>query len=216
MGKFIDLTGQRFGRLTVIQRAENKGVITRWLCECDCGNEKVIRAQDLKEGKTQSCGCLRSELVSERNYVHGHSEERIHNIWRGMKKRCLNPKSKSYKDYGARGIRICDEWLNDFQAFYDWAIANGYSDSLSIDRIDNDGNYRPSNCRWADRKTQNINQGGRKNNKLGLRGVHFDKNSQKYRATIVKDGIQITLGSFNSAEDAIKARKEAEEKYYKQ
>lgn len=154
MPKLIDLASMRFGRLVVVSRAENVGRTTRWNCLCDCGNLVIVRQPDLKARKTQSCGCLHREQLAERNTVHGLSKTKLCDIWRSMKDRCNNPKNRAYKNYGGRGISICNEWLTDFKAFYDWAMANGYGDNKSIDRINVNGNYEPENCRWTDYKTQ--------------------------------------------------------------
>ncbi len=159
MGKLIDLTGRRFGRLTVVGRGglEMNGAI-RWVCKCDCGQGVSVRGEALRKGITQSCGCLHSESVAARSTTHGLRKTRLYRIWANMKDRCLNRNTRSYSYYGGRGITICEEWKNDFQAFYDWAMANGYRDDLSIDRIDNDKGYSPNNCRWATHSEQMYNR----------------------------------------------------------
>jgi len=157
--KPIDLTGKRFGRLTVVERAENnRHKKPQWRVRCDCGNEKIVLGLSLANGDTQSCGCLNSELSSERNSTHGDSRvgkrTRLYRIWTDMKRRTDYPKNTNYKHYGGRGITVCDEWKKDFAAFRDWAKSHGYDDSLSIDRIDNNGSYEASNCRWVPWKKQ--------------------------------------------------------------
>lgn len=164
MSAVKDLTGQRFGRLTVIRReGSDKRGNAVWLCRCDCGNETVVDGWSLRCGNTKSCICLKYEVVKEQFTVHGQSLSRLHGVWKGMKERCSNPKHNRYHRYGGRGITVCDEWRNSFQAFYDWAIVNGYDENAprgqcTIDRIDNDKGYNPDNCRWVDAKTQRHNQ----------------------------------------------------------
>lgn len=174
MSTVKDLTGQRYGSLTVLERA---GSTPRreaaWLCRCDCGRNIVIPGDSLRSWNTKSCGCFKSDALKKRMTTHGKTTNRLHQIWRSMKYRCLNPSSKNYHRYGGRGIKVCDEWLCDFQAFYDWAMANGYDENApkgqcTIDRIDNDKGYSPDNCRWVDMKAQG-------NNRSNSRRIHHER-----------------------------------------
>lgn len=167
----FDLSGQRIGRLTVLEKVgTNKNQKAIYNCVCDCGTEKIITAGDLKSGRVISCGCVaKSNLfeLHENNKTHGFSNSRIYHVWNGMLQRCENPNSTAYKDYGGRGIKVCKEW-HDIKVFVKWAYENGYDENAergdcTIDRIDVNGNYEPSNCRWVDMKVQANNKRNTKN-----------------------------------------------------
>lgn len=165
----IDMSGERYGRLTVIKRDGNtKQGKPLWLCQCDCGNLTHVPRKRLLEGSTSSCGCYRREFSSQQHKTHGMSKSgnthnRLYRIWGGIKDRCHNPKSKYWDKYGGRGITVCDEWHYDYMKFHDWSMANGYTDELTLDRIDNDKGYCPENCRWA---TYLVQENNRTNNVL--------------------------------------------------
>lgn len=158
-----DLAGKKIGFLTALEPAPSINRCTAWRFKCDCGNEVIVKLKDIVSGRVKSCGCYRRKHTGDMRRKHGLKDKspRLYNVWVGMRDRCNNPNNNSYKNYGGRGITVCSEW-NDFKAFYDWAMANGYDENAkrgkcTIDRIDNNGNYEPSNCRWVDMHFQNTN-----------------------------------------------------------
>ena len=161
----IDLTGRRFGKLSVIKEAANYNVKRgiAWECLCDCGNSSISLSYTLLNGNAKSCGCLRKETMRKISTKHGLSNTSpVFSIYGKIKERCYNKNCKAYKNYGGRGITMCYEWLSNFKYFHDWAIDNGYKQGLTIDRIDNEKGYEPANCRWVTNKTQQRN---RRNNR---------------------------------------------------
>lgn len=173
------LVGEKFGRVTVLSFAgckkDSKGrSAAYWNCVCDCGKKFTTRGNCLTQGNTLSCGCLNREKTIARQTKHGlysrasKKENQLYRVWEHMKRRCYNPNDKHYKDYGGRGITVCDEWRDDFGAFHDWAIANGYKKEVlpnginkwTIDRIDNEEGYFPDNCRWITIQEQQYNKRG--------------------------------------------------------
>ena len=175
-GSYKDYTGIERGRFTFISFdhihvTPTGKKIPYWLCECRCGTRKILSSKDVMSGHTLSCGCLQKEKASKAQFKHGMSESRLYQIWENMRKRCNNPASKRYSTYGKRGIRVCKEWNDDFSAFKDWAFLNGYSEDLTIDRIDVNGNYEPTNCQWLSMNEQAKNK---------TNTHHFEINGKTY------------------------------------
>lgn len=163
-----DLTGEKFGRLTVLRRAPNKvGKDGRrrvqWVCQCECRNEVTVLGDNLKGGKSNSCGCLSKEANRNNFSTHGETHTKLYGVWCAIKRRCNNPNAAYYDSYGGRGICVCSDWSQSYETFRDWAIASGYCEGLTIDRIDVNGNYEPSNCRWVGSDVQANN---RRSNRL--------------------------------------------------
>lgn len=221
-----DLTGSVFGRWFVLRQAEDHidkdgNHHAMWHCRCSCKNatEKDVLQKNLKNGKSQSCGCLHKEMMSEKFSIHKMTGSRLYHIWNGMKARCYIKSHNRYEHYGAKGIIVCDEWKNDFQAFYDWAIQSGYDENAlrnecTLERKDVNGNYSPENCCWANATIQCINQNLRKDNITGIRGVNWDKQSNRWQAQLQINKEKVLNEYFDHFDDAVKARLEAEVKYY--
>jgi len=208
--KLIDISGQQFGRLTVRERAvNNKHGKSRWRCTCSCGNETVVDGNSLRQGNTQSCGCLQKERTTAYKQKHGKSHLRIYSIWTSMRSRCSNQHHKDWQHYGGRGICVCPEWNCNFMSFYHWATVNGYSDNLTIDRIDVNGNYTPDNCRFV---TQIQQQTNRRNN-TDFPGVSTNRHSNRYHARLIIHGKFVLQKTFKTKIEAIIARIEAEKTF---
>lgn len=164
MERAIDLTQQKFGKLTVIGRDDSQEKSRNrayWLCQCECGNITSVRSDSLRSGAIRSCGCLKKaqdKINLAKSGKRTIENRRLYDCWVDMKRRCYNIHNKRYHRYGGRGITVCDEWKNSFASFYAWSLNNGYTDELTLDRIDNDKSYAPDNCRWATRKEQSTNR----------------------------------------------------------
>lgn len=170
---FWDLSGQKFNKLTAIKQVGVKANSVLYLCKCECGGERIVKSWVLKCGRVKDCGCVsqknRNEIISEKNKTHGDSKTRLYSCWIGIKSRCYRQKDKYYKDYGGRGIKVCNEWIHNYEQFRDWALKNGYKDNLTIDRIDVNDDYKPSNCRWITMTEQTYNK--RNTRKIYLNGI---------------------------------------------
>lgn len=220
--KAIDLSGKTFGRLTVIKGVKlpgRKG--TYWECVCSCGTDSVIRRGDnLKTLKEPSCGCVflehckitgkRLTEISRQNALHGKSRTKEYRIWSGIRQRCYDKTCKGYPYYGGKGVKMHQPWYDDFTVFLDYVGI--CPDGLSIDRIDFNGNYEPGNVRWATAYEQGQNRGPNSRNKSGKKGV-FKLKSGRFQATLTFEGVVLRLGSFDTFEEAKKAREDAELEY---
>lgn len=162
MSRAVDMVGKKFEGCVVLERdGTNKDKKATWKCKCHCGNIFVTTGKSIRLGLVKSCGCLKTKTIIEQgknNKIHGETKTRLYNIWRGMKKRCYLPSDTSYKWYGAKGTKVCGEWLSSYETFRNWALQTGYEEHLTLDRIKNDKGYCPENCRWTDWTTQERNR----------------------------------------------------------
>lgn len=209
MPRKMSCEGKTFGRLTVFAKCSKRGPSNSvyWLCKCSCGGSARVTTHMLVHGKVRSCGCLFTEMIVKRNTTHGLCAVPEYKVWRSMHDRCGNPNKAEYVNYGGRGIKVCDRWQS-FKNFYA-DMGSRPSSKHTIERINNDGNYEPGNCVWADRSTQCLNRRRFKNNKSGHTGVltYTDKTGNTlYRASAQRNGIKVFLGSFTSLDDALAAR----------
>lgn len=214
--KAVDMTGQKYGLLTVVERCgSDKYSKPLWKCKCECGQIAILPRSALIHGQ-KSCGCMqgvRTDILTPELLRVSHNN-RLYNTWSAMRERCYAPRKQNYKYYGGRGITVCDEWKDDFKAFAEWAIANGYTDTLELDRIDTDGNYTPENCRWVTHMENSWTRGVKSTNKSGVTGVLWTPsrsgNGGKWRAVIMTNGKRLHLGYFETIAEAQAARRKAE------
>jgi len=212
---FNDLTGQTFGLLYVESRADNnKNGQARWNCVCSCVDKgrTVTTTDKLKSGHTTSCGCWQRS----HNKTHGMHKDRLYKIWQDIKNRCYNPKHESYKNYGGRGIQACKCVTVGFEPFRDWAVATGYTDEMTIERKDVNGDYCicNNNLKWIPFYKQAWNRRVKKDSKSGVSGVSLYRTTGKWQSRISVRGKAIWLGVYDDIKDAINARREAEKKYW--
>jgi hypothetical protein len=199
------------GRLYPYKDSKKKVHFAIYECPI-CGRSFLANVGNVNKGSIVSCKCERRKRLVERNFVHGQSGSKLYYVWCAMKSRCYHKANKSFNNYGGRGITVCEEWRNNYKAFYKWSQDNGYAIGLILDRINNDGNYEPDNCRWTTRSVNNQNVRKKRNNTSGFRGVH--KHGKKWGAAIGIDLTRIRLGSFDDPVDAAKAYDEAAKKHF--
>ena len=202
----IDITGQKFGRLTAIKYVDytdNNG--SKWLFRCECGNDIITNSSAVRKGRTKSCGCLNQELRKSRA-KHGQIGKPMYTAWVHMRQRCNNPKCKEYRNYGARGIKVCEEW-SEFINFYNWSMENGYEEGLTIDRINNEGDYTPDNCRWVTMLVQENNK--RNNHYIIYDGERMTLSQCAKKANVSRNSLYYwTCVKSMTAEEAIENIKE--------
>lgn len=215
-----DIVGD-YGIVYISESDKRGGKNRRALFRCSCGEEFDCIIDSIKRGSTKSCGCSTSKMKSESNTKHGKGSSksgrrnRVYTMRDGMISRCYNKNNPRYADWGGRGVKLCDEWLNSFEAFYEWAASNGYEDNLQIDRINNLGDYCPENCRFVTPQENSRNKRPYKSSKTGISGVTWDKKCGKYIARIsISKTKRVSLGMFSDFFEACCARKSSENRYW--
>jgi len=212
--KKIDLTGHQYGELTVLKDAGVINKTRRWLCKCSCGNTKEIIHQSLRSGDAKSCGCKQYTKRTKHGHTKKGKPSKEYSTWIHMKQRCIDTSNPSYDNYGGRGIKICDKWLNSFEEFFK-DVGPAPNKNSNIDRINTNGNYEPGNVRWVNKRVSSINRNTPSNNKSGVKGVCWNKKMKKWEVYIsIEKYKKKTLGYYTDLEAAKTIRKKAEEKYY--
>lgn len=202
MSRIQNITGETFNRLTAKEYMyTEKGKSSTWMCQCTCGKEISVELSSLRNGNTQSCGCLRLERTREKNTSHNKSHTSEYYAWDNMKRRCQNKNNPEYKNYGARGIEVCESWSSSFENFLE-DMGEKPRKNLSLDRIDNDKGYYKENCRWADMSTQAINQRNPNNESTGIRNISYSKRDNLYCVEITRKGERYRR-SFKVLQDAV-------------
>lgn len=200
--KLPSLVGTKFTRLLVLEEDLTLAGETKrprkWICQCDCGIVKSIAQQSLIRSNTKSCGCLLKDVLS----THSDSKTRLYGIWAHIKQRCNNPNLHAFNRYGGIGITVCDQWVNSFEIFKEWALSNGYTDKLSIDRLDNTKGYSPDNCRWATRLIQARNTRGHSKSTSSYKGVCYVEKDKSYQVAICVEGVNHYLGRYKDEKEA--------------
>lgn len=196
----VDLTGRQFGRLFVKEDGGSVEGRPVWHCVCDCGNSVTVKAGHLRSGNTKSCGCYREDTITR----HGLYKHPLYKVHSSIKSRCYNTKCRGFKNYGGRGITVCERWLESFENFYE-DVSDGYADGLELDRIDSDGEYSPENTRWATKQQNSFNRRAYCDKSSKHKGVSFIKKNGKWLASITKDQKCIRLGEFSDEELAATA-----------
>lgn len=220
VGIFLDMENKQFvlGKLTLLKTFPIEKIGKQYRkkakYKCFCGNEFVANVHKVKSGHTKSCGCYHKDIFTKIVTKHGESNTRLFRVWTAMLERCFNKNNDAYKNYGGRGITVCEEWKNDYIPFRDWALQNGYKKHLTIDRENNDGNYEPTNCRFVTYKVQSTNRRPSLTTTENLPGVR--SLGKQYNARINIDGKRVSCGTFKTAEEAYTAYCAAKEKRDKQ